>query len=233
MEPPKPDQQNYQQPATTPSAVAPILTEPTSPSVAFPASPIAEPPVANTIAPEPAKVLPSSPPAVPFDMTVDAPGDDRVAESAAPLLWEASEYVHHEKDMRWFLALMGGGAILLLVAVFLIKSWTFIALIVVMTLAIIVLAKRPPRTIRYQLSAQGIQIDDRHYSYTDFRAFDVINDGGLYSISLVPVKRFMPSTLIFFPPEQGEAIIDTLGSAIPMEPSKPDAIDRLSRYLRF
>ena len=81
------------------------------------------------------------------------------AASSEPITWEASEYIHNEKSALWIMALLTAAAVLVLVAIFLIKSWTFVALIIVMTIALIVMARRPPRIINYALSVTSLRIE--------------------------------------------------------------------------
>lgn len=162
-----------------------------------------------------------------------APAVQASAPQEAPLSWQASEFVHHEKDGMWFLALLGVTVALLLVDVFLVQSWTFGALIIVMAIAVMVIAKRPPRIITYTLTAQGIQIDEKQFHFQDFRAFGVVQENAFYSIRLVPNKRFMPMVSVFFPPEDGEEIVDAFGHALPMENIERDTIDKLVEKIRF
>lgn len=162
-----------------------------------------------------------------------APAVQASAPQEAPLSWQASEFVHHEKDGMWFLALLVVTVILLLIDIFLVQSWTFGALIIVMAIAVMVIAKRPPRIITYTLTAQGIQIDDKQFHFQDFRAFGVVQENAFYSIRLVPNKRFMPMVSVFFPPEDGEEIVDAFGHALPMENIERDTIDKLVEKIRF
>jgi hypothetical protein len=163
---------------------------------------------------------------------VPAPPDDQFAAEDA-LSWQASEYVHHEKGVEWFLALIGVATALLLLDIVLIRSWTFGILIVVMAMAAIVVARRPPHVISYLLSSEGIQIDEKHFGFHDFRAFGVIQEGAFYSIRLIPVKRFMPMVSVYFPTEMGEQIVDVFGSMLPMEQIKLDPIDKFVEKIRF
>lgn len=151
----------------------------------------------------------------------------------APLTWQASEFVHYEKSGVWFLALLGVAVVLLVIDYFLIKSWTFAILIIAMTFSVGVVARRPPRTVNYALDPHGIQIDEKHFNFHDFRAFGVVQEGAFYSLRLVPNKRFMPMVSVYFPPEQGEQIVDIFGSALPMENLKADPIDKLVEKIRF
>lgn len=172
-----------------------------------------------------------------YDLT--ASGDGKQPQGApegqtseALISWEASEYVHHHKNPLWFVGLATVAALFFGVSVFL-QAWTFAALVVVMTVAIVYFAVRPPRSLRYKLSASGLQINEHFYGYKEFRSFGVIQDGGLFSIMLLPVKRFMPALTVYFAQEDGEKIVDILGARLPMEQLKQDPIDRLMRNLRF
>jgi len=147
--------------------------------------------------------------------------------------WEASEYIHHAKSPLWFAGLVGTMLVLLAVAYFWTHSWTFIILVVVMTVALGVFATRPPRVLHYALTQKGLQIEQSAYHYSDFRAFGIVNDGALYSVMLIPTKRFMPAVTMYFAEEDGEKIVDILGARLPMEELHLDAIDRLMRRLRF
>ncbi len=149
------------------------------------------------------------------------------------LSWQASEYVHHEKDKLWFLILFGLTAALLAVALLVIQSITFAVLIVVMAITMAVFAVRPPRINTYSITSSGIQINDKHFLYHDFRYFDVVQDGPLYTAVLIPNKRFMPAVTVYFPSENGEEIVDAIGAHLPMEQVELDLLDQVVRRLRF
>lgn len=149
------------------------------------------------------------------------------------LSWEASEYIHHAKSPLWFAGFVAIMLVLLAVAYFLTHAWTFVILVVVMSVAIGVFATRPPRTLHYALTDTGIQIENSGYHYSDFRAFGIINDGPLYSVMLIPTKRFMPAVNIYFAENDGEKIVDILGTRLPMEELHLDIVDQLVRRLRF
>lgn len=151
----------------------------------------------------------------------------------SPISWQASEFIHHEKDGMWFLALLAVAAVLLALDIFVVKSWTFGVLIVVMAVAAVIVGKRPPRTLNYSLSNQGLRIDEKSFSFHDFRAFGIVQEGALYSIRLIPNKRFMPMVSLYFPAEQGEQIVDLIGSVLPMEHIERDSIDKIVEKIRF
>lgn len=155
------------------------------------------------------------------------------AEELPPVHWQAHEYIHPEKGPGWFLGFSAVVLLLIAVAVFVIQSITFAILIPVMAAALIVYSHRPPRLIDYTLSKQGLHVNDRLYSFGEFKSFGVIHDGKEYSIMLVPTKRFRVGVSVYFPEEAGEAIVDMLGARLPMQELHLDLMDRLIRKLRI
>jgi len=163
-----------------------------------------------------------------------APGEGAVPSAApAGLRWEASEYVHHEKGWLWFVPVIVVALAFVALDIFLIRSITFSVLVIVMAITIIVFASRPPRIMHYEISPSSIQINDKTFAFHDFRYFGIIQEGPLYSALLVPNKRFMPAVNVYFPPENGEQIVDMLGARLPMEKVHLDIIDQVTRKLRF
>ena len=154
----------------------------------------------------------------------------------APVTWTASEYIDEQKGTGWYIVFVVAVIGFIAADIFLLKSWlyTFSVLVIVMAVALVMHARRPPRTIQYTLSGQqGLYVGDRLYHIADFRAFGLIQDGDRHSIMLIPVKRFAPGVSVYFPEEAGEQIVDILGQRLPMETLKLDPIDILIRKLRL
>jgi hypothetical protein len=170
----------------------------------------------------------------------DADGE-RIEPSASPnasapvepIRWQASEYIHHEKNALWF---VGFGIVVLgmmALAILLMQAWTFAVLIAVMAVAVVVYSRRPPRELTYTLSPKGLYVGDRLYDLSEFKSFGVIHDGDEYSIMLIPVKRFLPGVTVYFPEALGEQIVDFLGARLAMQELHLDIIDKVVRKLRL
>lgn len=170
-------------------------------------------------------------PAAPIAATPGVPAM-HPAQPDAPFSWDASEYVHIDKGSMWLVGLMAIVLILAGVAIWL-HEWTFAILVVVMGVAMGVFAFRPPRTLHYTLTEQGVQIADKLYPYKDYRAFGVLQDGAFFTMEFIPVKRFAPALSIYFAEEDGEDIVDIVGDHLPMEKVELDLIDAIMRRLRF
>ena len=113
------------------------------------------------------------------------------------------------------------------------KWWTFTALVVFSAVALIIYSVRPPRKLHYSLSSKGISEGSNLYNYEDFKSFGVLEDGGSFAIVLTPRKRFSPRVTVYFPQENGEAIVDAFGARLPMEEVKLDLLDKIVRALRI
>lgn len=155
------------------------------------------------------------------------------AELAEPVRWQASEYVHREKDHVWFVVFVLVAITLTAVAVFVIKSLTFAILVPVMAAALFLYTRRPPRVLDYTLGRHGLYINDQLFPFGDFKSFALLRGFDQYSIMLVPVKRFKPAISINFPEEAGEAIVDMLAARLPMREMQPDVVDRIIQKLHL
>lgn len=163
------------------------------------------------------------------------PGEDEDEDyEEEPVHWAASEYIKQEKNTVWFIVSAVVAVGLILLDIFLLKSYTFSVLVVVMAIALIVLSRRPPAEVNYTLSpSQGLYVGEVLHSYEEFKSFGVINDNGNNFIKLIPVKRFGLGVSVYFPVELGEVIVDILGSRLPMEDLKLDVFDAVIRKLRL
>jgi hypothetical protein len=151
-----------------------------------------------------------------------------------PVHWTASEYIHEEKNKMWFVIFTVVALGFIAVDIFLLKSYTFSVLVVVMAAALIVYSRRPPHKIEYTLSGdQGLYVGEKLYHFSEFKTFGLIKDREHHSIMLIPTKRFAPGVSVYFPEEVGEKIVDILGARLPMGTFKLDAIDILVRKLRL
>lgn len=149
-----------------------------------------------------------------------------------PVNWEASESISHEHDGPWFIGFISIFLVLGGISVWL-QQWTFTILLVIMAIALIVYIRRAPRVLRYSLSGNGLHIDQKFHGFDEFRSFGILQEGELFSIMLMPTKRFGQSLTIYFSESEGEKIVDILGAYLPMEDMHLDIIDTLLRRLRL
>jgi hypothetical protein len=229
------DQQGYYrpeagQPAPQPVQAQPIPVTPPQPQQAQPAAPVAIPQPAPIAAPA---VMSPTPVQVSAVETVETADVEDEQQDDAPISWVAHEYIHQEKGVLWFvlfaLIILG----FLATSIFLMKSWSFAALLAVIAVVVVVYSRRPPRELTYSLTDEGLTVDGKLHKFGNFKSFGVVRDGQEFSVMLIPVQRFQPSVTVYFPEEVGEEIVDILGSRLPMKDLKLDMVDHVVRLLRL
>jgi hypothetical protein len=147
--------------------------------------------------------------------------------------WEASEYIHHQKPLAWHAGFVAVGAAVAGLLYLILRDWFAVAVVVLMFVALFVYAVRKPDTLRYQIGQDGIDIGPKHYDYGRFRAFSVMQGGGIPNIVLDPLQRFSPPISMYCPPEDVQTIVGHLAKFLPQTDKQPDVIDKLTHYLRF
>jgi hypothetical protein len=152
--------------------------------------------------------------------------------------WTASESVEYQRKGGWYAVLIIvtviiiGGAVAL--QIFLdIQLWSTALLALVIFIAIMIVSRKKPRNLNYRLNRDGIYIEKKLYPWSNFRAFGINNDGALWTVSLIPSKRFSMDLSMFIPADKGEQIVDALGVILPMEKISTNAIDQMARRLKL
>lgn len=147
--------------------------------------------------------------------------------------WSASEFVAHEKGAGWFVGLGAVTAVLLLATYLLTKDFIAVGVIVLVAVVFGVYAVRQPRVIEYGVDEDGVHIGQRRFTYDLFKSFTVMQEDGLRSIELMPMKRFMSAITMYIDPDDEEAIGDALSEYLPFEHREQAFVDKLMRRLRF
>lgn len=165
----------------------------------------------------------------------DTPDEAQDAPDAETTLlsWNAPEFTFTNKPKGWYglLILFFGGMIGLAIYT---QQYIAIGLFVLMAIALIMYARRQPRTLNYTITTHGIYVGDKRYAFDSFSSFYEVSDYGQKTLELVPAKQF--GTLVSLPVvdnDQENSAEELLGSVLPKVPARNDMIDRLLRTLRF
>lgn len=150
-----------------------------------------------------------------------------------PVTWTASEYVHHDKGAGWFVLFSLVLLVLVGLIYFLSKDILATVLVGVAGLTFGIFAGRPPRVLTYVIDNGGITIGERRHPFSELKSFTFIEENGLPSLMILPLKRFMPPVTVFFDPKDEDKIIDALALRLPHEDKEPDIVDRLMSRIRF
>jgi len=166
-----------------------------------------------------------------------APGEQQPAvtstQASDNVSWSASEFIAYHKSAGWYLQVLLIVAALSAAAFFITRDLISTVSIVIIGIMFMVFAGRKPRVLNYAIDKAGIHVDQKLYAFATLRSFAVIDEGTLKSITLLPAKRFMPPISMYFEPQDENKIVETLGSFLPKEDRKQDAVDRFMHKIRF
>lgn len=150
-----------------------------------------------------------------------------------PVTWSASEFVSHQKTTLWYVGLGFVSAIVTLL-VFLVTRNLLSGIVVAMAcMALGVFAARTPQTKTFEINTEGVVVAGRPFPYGLFKSFSIMEDGGISCIWLRPIKKFMPTVVMYYGPEEEEQIILMLDNFLPQEDRQHDFVDKVSRRIRF
>jgi hypothetical protein len=222
-----PAPQPQAQPASTiPTAPAPQSTAPQA------AAPVPVPSPSPTPAAEPASQPEAEAPELASaGFYTDTNADTDTSDQT--VTWTASEFVAHDKSATWYLLLAVGIAVLAAGIFFLTKDYVSLGVVVIAGLLLGSFAHHQPRQLQYSLDNQGLSIGSKHYSYSEFKSFAVMDEGAISGIVFTPLKRFATFVTVYYAPEDEDKILAILSAQLPLEEHKLDAVDALMRRIRF
>ncbi len=155
------------------------------------------------------------------------------SKNPTTISWTASEFVAHEKSSGWY-GLLGLATLVLAAFVYLIsRDAVSVAVVIVGAIFLGIYAASKPRQLEYKLDHQGLNIDTKHWSYSEFRSFSVVPEKAFSSIIFMPLKRFAVPITIYYAPEDEDKILNLLAERLPFEQPPRDAVDSLMRRIRF
>lgn len=154
-------------------------------------------------------------------------------DSRSSMIWTASEFIEHQRGIGWYVLLVIFTAALAAGAYLISKEYFAVAIIILVGIIVGIAAGRKPRQIQYELNNQGIHIGAKFYKYSDFRSFSIIREGVISSVEFSPIKKTRLPVAAYFGPGDEERIMDIIGQHLPYEERQLDAVDKLSRRLRF
>lgn len=145
--------------------------------------------------------------------------------------WTAPDSLKGNFSAGWYLkATLFFGAITV-ASVLWLDSLISAILFVVVYIALIIYTKHPAQITNYNLSEDGLFINDQVYNLADFASFGLIEDRDFFSVILLPNKRLATSLTLNFKKKDGEAIVDFLGAIMPMRQIEENLIDKIIRRL--
>jgi len=147
--------------------------------------------------------------------------------------WHASEFIGTQKTPGWYFILAIGTLLVAAVVYFVTRDIFSVVVISMLGIIFGIVGARQPKALDYAISSRGIQIGVKQYPFSTFKSFSILREDSLNSISLMPIKRFMPTMAMYYDPKDEDNIAETLSNYLPFEERGHDMVDRLAQRLRF
>lgn len=169
-----------------------------------------------------------------YTSTRREPDESSAFQNTSSIKWTASEFVHHEKKITWYigLALITLGTA---IASYFALSKDFFTIIIVVILGIVfgIAAARKPRVLEYTVDDYGVFAGQKHYKYEDFKSFSLDTESAISSLVFMPAQRFSPTLTLYVPNENIGSVMDLVGMYLPIEQHETGYVDRLLNRIKF
>ncbi len=154
------------------------------------------------------------------------------------IAWRASDASSGEFNSRALIGLLLLGSVVIALLIWLggLDFGTISAIVVVVLgiIAFIVANKSHNDYLEeYSLDAQGVNIADKRYLYTELRAFSLVGYEDSPVVELLPTKRFLPRLSLNLDPATSDRVIETLAMYLPHEDRQSDFIDNINRRFKL
>lgn len=150
------------------------------------------------------------------------------------LEWQMPEYMHHEKDKRWY---MIAGTIVLAILVYglFTAQYTMVLAFALLAGVYYILHNEPPKNIKIIITALGLIIDNDFYQFSDIESFWIVyNPPNVKVLYLRPAKRLSTDIRIELMDQNPMLIRQLLQSQIKEVAGEGETfIDRMTRLLKL
>ncbi|MGC9968166.1 MAG: hypothetical protein ABSC29_00310 [Minisyncoccia bacterium] len=150
------------------------------------------------------------------------------------ILWEAPEYEYREKTVSWYWLSIIIAAIVIAFSVWE-KNFLFGLFVVVAEMLFIVWGNREPRTLRFALTENDIEVEKgKAYPLKDFEnvGIDPLGNGWAELVFTFRAKLKIPFKILF-PEDRLTELRNHLKTVLKEVPYEPTLIDSIEKLLRF
>lgn len=148
-----------------------------------------------------------------------------------PIIWEALEYEHKEKNPDWFwavgiLALSGS------ITAFIVGNVLFGIFIIIAGFALIFFGMRPPERVHYEIGNKNLKIGEYKYPWDTLVAFHIETEEK-DAILIESNRPFMPIITLPLPDVSIEHLHEVLTMHLPDKVIKEPFTEKVMHYFGF
>lgn len=147
--------------------------------------------------------------------------------------WVAPEFTKYKKNTSWFIWLIFIALVIIIIAIIL-KNFLWAIITILAAFTIYIYATKEPRKIKFSISGQGIQIDQKIYKFEDLKSFWIFYEPPeIKEISLRSKKNFMPYIKIPLGDQNPVEVRKILLKFLPERKHKESIIDEWAKRIGF
>lgn len=163
---------------------------------------------------------------------MDAPQTTRNVAGSHEVHWKATEESSPRTFMWYVVLTIVELAVTALVAL-LTRDAISSATVLLAFILLAALMGRKPVGQRYSIKDGQLMVGRKLYALHRFKAFSVDEQSRHLQLILIPLQRFMPVLSVPISDAVIDKAIDILAETLPLQPYRPDLVDRLLRRLRL
>jgi hypothetical protein len=147
--------------------------------------------------------------------------------------WTAKEFIEHDRNSGWYMMLILGSGLIAVIIYFITKDIFAVGATIVVGVIAAVYAGHKPKELDYELNGRSIKVGPKSFNYSMFKSFSIAHEGAHTSIVLEPIKRYLPTMTLYFPPENEKVITNVIGNHLPLQDHEPTVTERLAHRFKL
>jgi len=153
--------------------------------------------------------------------------------SEGSITWTASEFIYHEKDVRWYLIAVAITAVIASILWLFLDNVISAVVIILVGVLLIYTAGKKPREAEYKIAGNSIFVNQKEYKFDQFSSFAKIKQGAFSGLVFSPLKRFALYLTVYYDPADEARIIELLDGRLPLEDFHRDWIEDLLWKIKY
>ncbi len=156
-----------------------------------------------------------------------------VPETKSLISWEAEEYTYtpKTKDWYWVVFILTFG---LVVVAYFLNNFLFGVFVLIAGFTVALYGAKRPRTVRFAVLAQGIQVDKKIYTFRSLKSFWIHYDPPhKKEVSLVSKKLLVPRITLPLGDTDPNQVREVLIKFLREREHHESLVENLAKYLNF
>ena len=128
--------------------------------------------------------------------------------------WETVDFIKSPKTQLYIIAAVLGSMGMIVWGI-MTKSFTMSLMFIMLAVVSIMVLNEPSQKIRVRVTEEGVDINDEHFNFSDFRSFTVTRMHDMEVLNLNRKEKYFPPKMVYIEDEPVGDLRDFLGIYLP------------------